>query len=380
MSHTLDKDPSAKEKQPSETTCQTCCKCLNHPKTDGQHRMKRLKTLRDRRQMRSGGKNAAKTKSHHHHCCRQARIDTAHSCNCCHGGCNPTRDPLFAKVVPAAQEPSIITDHRLIGHHGLFNHEVKSVDIERLLSEQRKMDNTQEKTHKENPNLSHPSPPSCGNAFVDDEAAENLPFEDKKEPSSDTSADCHEIQEKISRGSDLTPAQRPHQQRHRSPDSYRSIFSSKHSFLDVVISTDKKKVHSVTREKDKESPLSLTLHDVETPVTPENKAPAAPQTHTCGVSPSSPPLSSFGSQHRGEDPACVSFITATAARLCDSLQLPRLWRRDLLAESRERLLMVLRARRGPWLQENLLTEQQHVSFGLESTMTDGDEVLSAVVD
>uniref|UniRef100_A0A3Q3CBZ0 Uncharacterized protein n=1 Tax=Haplochromis burtoni TaxID=8153 RepID=A0A3Q3CBZ0_HAPBU len=58
-------------------------------------------------------------------------------------GCNESRlvrNPPFPSVVRSVQEPSIITDGRLTGHHGLFNHEVKSIDFERLLSEQPKLE------------------------------------------------------------------------------------------------------------------------------------------------------------------------------------------------------------------------------------------------
>ncbi|KAJ0065894.1 hypothetical protein NL108_000128, partial [Boleophthalmus pectinirostris] len=59
-------------------------------------------------------------------------------------------------------EPSVITDRRLIGHHGLFNHEVKSIDIERLLSEQRKHDRCEKLQQKSNTEFANPSTKETG--------------------------------------------------------------------------------------------------------------------------------------------------------------------------------------------------------------------------
>ncbi|XP_029600740.1 uncharacterized protein LOC115183903 [Salmo trutta] len=74
------------------------------------------------------------------------RLKTHKEKDPCHGCCQssscppPRRDALLARVFPTGLLPSIITNNRLIGHHGLFNHEVKSIDFERLLSEQRKLE------------------------------------------------------------------------------------------------------------------------------------------------------------------------------------------------------------------------------------------------
>uniref|UniRef100_A0A3B4ZAN2 Uncharacterized protein n=1 Tax=Stegastes partitus TaxID=144197 RepID=A0A3B4ZAN2_9TELE len=103
--------------------------------------MKRLKTRRERSLVRGGWKETSNTKSHRHHHRHQSSKDMAHFHNCCHSSCHcpSVKETQFPSVAPAAAGPSIITDSRLIGHHGLFNHEVKSIDIERLLSEQRKL-------------------------------------------------------------------------------------------------------------------------------------------------------------------------------------------------------------------------------------------------
>uniref|UniRef100_A0A3B3QC29 Uncharacterized protein n=1 Tax=Paramormyrops kingsleyae TaxID=1676925 RepID=A0A3B3QC29_9TELE len=48
-----------------------------------------------------------------------------------------SREPLSGRTF-SKQEPCIITDSRLIGHRGLFSHEVKSINIVRLLTDQSK--------------------------------------------------------------------------------------------------------------------------------------------------------------------------------------------------------------------------------------------------
>uniref|UniRef100_A0A3P8SNH1 Uncharacterized protein n=1 Tax=Amphiprion percula TaxID=161767 RepID=A0A3P8SNH1_AMPPE len=104
---------------------------------DEKQKMKRLKTRKERSLMRGGWKETSNTKSHHHYCSRQC------------------------SVAPAVLEPSIITDRRLIGHQGLFNYEVKSIDIERLLSEQRKLKQSGQHVKEKYKASSHLSSSSC---------------------------------------------------------------------------------------------------------------------------------------------------------------------------------------------------------------------------
>ncbi|XP_031144294.1 uncharacterized protein si:dkey-250k15.4 [Sander lucioperca] len=364
------------------------CTCLNHDSmTDGQHKMKRLKSRKERSQMRGGKKEASTSKSHHHHCRRQSSKDMAHFQNGCHSSCHcpSRRDAPFPNIIPAAQEPSIITDGRLIGHHGLFNHEVKSIDIERLLSEQRKR-GTQ--VHEKNNATSHPSSashipsPLSINALLGEDTDEVLPIEKAK-----AHDDCRKKEKKISQGMDVTPVQRSQQQPDLSPDSVKSISSAKHSSLDAVI-VKSKKTNPVMSEKGRESQLTPTVvrENVKTlnrkvkgnvistlEHTPKNKESLAHQTRARGLSPSSPQPSSSPTadssdiQNRRRDPDCVSKSVSTlAAGLCDCLQFPLL-RRNLVAESREVLLKALRERHGPRLQENLIEVQRCISFGADPT-------------
>ncbi|KAJ8388827.1 hypothetical protein AAFF_G00125830 [Aldrovandia affinis] len=94
-------------------------------------KMKRLKTRKERSQMREGRGQKHIDPHCFHQCRRENKLDCYHSCS--HS--RPLRPPSKENVLTMAehgQEPCIITDGRLIGHRGLFNHEVKSVDIERL--------------------------------------------------------------------------------------------------------------------------------------------------------------------------------------------------------------------------------------------------------
>ncbi|XP_069041531.1 proline-rich protein 19 isoform X1 [Lepisosteus oculatus] len=65
---------------------------------------------------------------------RDRRGGRGHACACCRS-CRgpPPRETVFARTLPR-RDPLVITEHRLIGHRGLFNREVKSLDIDRLLA------------------------------------------------------------------------------------------------------------------------------------------------------------------------------------------------------------------------------------------------------
>lgn len=353
--------------------------------------------------MRGGGKEPSKTKSHHHYC-RQSSKDMAHFHNCCH--CTSRRDAPFLNVVPAAQEPSIITDNRLIGHQGLFNHEVKSVDIERFLTEQRKLEKGGKQVQKKinatshPPSTSHiPSPLSSNDLFAGD-TDDVVPFEKKADLATKGHYDCKEKAKKIlqsdSQGSDVTPGQRPQQQLDLSSGSYKSNFLCKPSSIEVVIMRSKK-ANSVMSEKDvsqltptcerenvktmskkvKGQMLSTLEH------TPTNQELPVYQTQAHGLSPSPLQLSSsptagasgnFDIQYRRKYLDCVSkSVSAVAARLCCNLQFPLLRKRNLLSESREVLLKALQERHGPRLQENLLDMQRCLSFGTDRARTVQDQ-------
>lgn len=167
-------------------TSKCMCSSCHNQSTDSQHgqkhKVKRLKTHRERNHTTQGcvGRGL-KIKMQHHRLHHNHKVKD-HCQGCCQSFTRPSQrqDASFAQVLHFTQEPSIITDHRLIGHHGLFNHEVKSIDIERLLSEQRKLDKFgHHGKQKKNciailsPALNSPSRPSslglnCNTGEVDD--------------------------------------------------------------------------------------------------------------------------------------------------------------------------------------------------------------------
>lgn len=429
MSHVCGRTSSGKEKifgvfNKRLKTDKHCCSmnrfpaasiCLHHhSRRDGKHKIKRLKSRKERCQMRGGGKEASKSKSHHHHCRCQTSKDMAHFHNCCHSGyhCPSKRDAPFPSAVPAAQEPSVITDSRLIGHQGLFNREVKSNDIERLLSKRRKLEKSGQQVQEKSNATSCPSSTSpvsssfSTNDLLGAATDEVVPFEKKADPSTNAHNNCWEREKKISQGSDLTPGQRPQQQLDLSSGSVKSLSSSKHSSLDVVI-IKSIKTNPVMSEKGGEAQLSPTVdrenvktlkkkgkaHMISTlEHIPKTQESPVHQTHAHGFSSSPLQLSSshtadsFDIQHRGKDSDCVSkSVSAVAAGLCHCLHFPVLRRRSLVAESREVLLKALQERHGPQLQENLLEVQRCLRFGNDSpkevqdqdqTRIDKDELLT----
>ncbi|XP_073341967.1 proline-rich protein 19 [Pagrus major] len=338
----------------SVNTSTADCKCFNpHSTTDGQHKMKRLKSRKERSQMRGGGKEASKFKSYHHHCRRQTSKDMVHRHNCCHSSsyCPSRRDARFPNVVPTSQEPSIITDSRLIGHQGLFNHEVKSIDIERLLSKQKK---------DSNPSLtSHIPSPLSTNDLLGADTGEVMPSENKAGPATKANDDCLEKEKKFSQGSDLTPGQRPKQKLGISSGSFKTINSSKQ--LAPTVNTENVNALNKKEEGHMVSTLEHTPKNSESPV-------HQTQAHHVCQSPvqlsSSPTADSFDIQHRRLDPDSVfKSVSAVAASLCDCLQFPLLTGRSLVTECREALLKALQERHGPHLKGNLLKVQRCLSFG-----------------
>lgn len=397
-----------------KTTHKNCCsvnkvtadyKC----KTDRQHKRKRLKSRKERVQMRGGGREASKSVSHHSHCHCQTRKDTAHYHNCCHSGylCPSRRDALFPKVVPAAQEPSIITESRLTGHQGLFNREVKSIDIERLLSEQKKLKRSGQQAqgksgHSQPSSTSGIPSPFTTIDLLGADTDEVIQCQNDAGFATKAHNDCQEKQKKISQGSDLTPGQRPQQQRDLSSGSMESISSSKHSSPDLVIIKSGK----TKSDEDREAKLTPTVgiknetktlhkkvkgHMISMEKTPKIQDSPVLRTQAHGLSPSPVQLSSshtahsFDIQHRRQDSDNISVsVSAVAAGLCDCLLFPLLKRRSLVAESRGVLLEALQKRHGNQFQENLLKVQQCLSFGPDPrnevqdqvpTMEDVDEIL-----
>lgn len=426
MNHACCRTSSDKEEvslnRQSKTTDKNCCppnritgdsnQSVNCRKTHGHFKMKRLKSHRERNQLRCCGKKASKSKSHPHHCHQPASKDLAHLHMCCHSSCHcpSRRDAPLPNVVSAAQEPSIITDSRLIGHQGLFSREVKSIDIERLLSKQRKLEKSEQEMQSRKNASSCPSVSCIPSPFCSNDCLEvdgSVPFERKTDSTEKNPHNYFEEEKQNSHTSDthLTPGQRPQQQLDLLFGRCKSAASSKDSSLNVVvIETRKTKLDmsrkgrkseqssNVDKEPFKKFNEKVKEHFTSSPE-PTPKSPKSPihNTRVLSLSPSPAKISSskapdtFDKLHRRQDPDCVSqSISAVAARLCNSLQFPSLRRRDLAAESRGVLLKALRERHGPHLQENLLQVQRCFSCSpadkaqdQETSSTDADEFLQS---
>ncbi|XP_047454142.1 uncharacterized protein si:dkey-250k15.4 [Mugil cephalus] len=389
---------SHKHSKTSDKICcsMSCCtahsKCCPSANRDMQHKTKRLKTRKERSQMRDGGKDISRTKTYRQ-CCRRSSRDMPRVHKCCHSSCCfPSKSETpFLSVVPVAQEPSIITDSRLIGHHGLFNHEVKSVDIERLLSEQKELEQSGQQAKKnKNNSTSHPSAAFLIPAALSSDGLLDVdvvpPCKNKTDPATNTHDNSQEKERKelSCQGSNITPRQSPQQQFELPSGSLKNMFSSKHRSLSVVTT---KTANSVAFEESRES--LVTRNDAKAlkkrvkkhttlERTPKNPEPPVHLTQTDDLDPlqrsCSPTSDSDDTQHRRQDPAYVSkAISTVAARLCESLQFPYLRRRNLVSEGREVLVKKLRERHGPWLQENLLEVQRGLIFDRDPTQAAQDQ-------
>ncbi|CAL8340425.1 unnamed protein product [Gadus morhua 'NCC'] len=326
------------------------------------YKMKRLRTRKERNQVRGSGAEASNIKSHHHHQHHRNHISSkdkqqSNSCGKTIAHCPQRKEARFARLFPSAQEPSVITTNRLIGHQGLFNHEVKSIDIERLLSEQRKQGRQRQTGLQENnldaicpvPNSPPSSPCSSSEAQLANSSEGVLIARDSDVAlhQEKTSVDCHSN----TYGSDITPGQRSQipgisAEKENQPPTSSQSYSLKHkSKKNKAVMSIMERETSPTRVKGNVRP---ELEKVNTQV----KAPTAKnQTLAWKRSPDSP--------HQ----LWHNAISAVAGRLCHSLklQLPR--RRDVLAESREVLLLAIQERHGPLFQEHLLGVQRRLSFG-----------------
>ncbi|XP_029137679.2 uncharacterized protein si:dkey-250k15.4 [Labrus bergylta] len=391
MSHMCGRSLSDKDRilhffnKQSKATDKNCClvngstagyKSLHHnSKTDGQHRIKRLKSRKERCKMKGGGKEAPKSKSHHLHCRLQSSRDiTYFHDRCCHSSCHCSsrRDAAFPNVVPVAQEPSIITDSRLIGHHGLFNHEVKSINIERLLSKQRKMEKSGQQVHENNytarPSSTSPNlTPLSNKDMLDAEPDEVLTLDREADFAIKAHNNIQEKENKMNQGSNFTPGQKTNPvmtekgiEPQLTPTDYRE---------NVTKLNKKVKAHMISTLEQTPKDQEFVFHGKQ--LAGASRSPLKfSSSHT---------VDSLDSQQRQSDPCFVSeSVSAVAASLCGCVQFPLLKKRNLVAESREVLLKALQERHGLQLQENLFRLQRCLSFGSDHTKEVQDQELTMI--
>lgn len=101
-------------------------------------KMKRLKTIKQRNQIHEQRTN--RSNQRHPHCERGSKdkgpCSGCQDCQCSRSLKFSRTEKPIAKPFPS-QKPSIITEGRLTSIRGLFSHEVRSVDIERLVKEKK---------------------------------------------------------------------------------------------------------------------------------------------------------------------------------------------------------------------------------------------------
>ncbi|XP_058865009.1 uncharacterized protein LOC131707015 isoform X2 [Acipenser ruthenus] len=140
------------------------------------HKVKRRKTRKERSQGKAGRSVIDKHLTNSRKCRQRSRRASD----------APAKESIISKL-SHKPEPSVITQSRLTQlscHLGLFNREVKSVDIERLLSEQKKSRRTELETEDRDqqrtgaPALQQPSPPEIrADPHPDPEAPDSSPWE-----------------------------------------------------------------------------------------------------------------------------------------------------------------------------------------------------------
>lgn len=338
-------------------------------------KLKRLKSHRERNQIRGCGKKDPKFCSQHQQCHHLSSKDMTHFHSCCHH--SSRRNAPSSSTVAVTKEPSVITENRLIGHQGLFNHEVKSIDIERLLSEQRKM----EKSKLEETNTPQWSSASHGCMAGD---TEKLVLFGHKEFGASKSHDelCDKEKGKI-KGLAPTLEDRPHQVLSEpSSESCKSPFSANHSNQIKVRTVKIRKAQHLTSVRDRETKLLSTAQREETKTsdrnanetvsseecTPKNQECPGLHSQPYSLSPVEPPRSrSAGNvdlHHTSREPDCsvAQSVGTLAAALCHRLKFPFLKQRSLVEESRQVLLNTLQERDGPQVQENLLQGRSCYNF------------------
>ncbi|XP_011604240.2 proline-rich protein 19 isoform X2 [Takifugu rubripes] len=338
-------------------------------------KLKRLKSHRERNRIRGCGKKAPKFCSPHRQCRHRSSKDMAYFHSCCHH--SSRRNAPSSCTAAVTKEPSVITESRLIGHQGLFNHEVKSIDIERLLSEQRKM----ERSKLAESTAPHWSSASRGSMAGD---TEKLVLFEHKDVGASKSHDelCDKEKGKSQR---LAPTleDRPHQvPPEPSSESCKSPSSANHSDQVKVRRVKLRQAQHLTSVKDRETQLLSTAQRQETKTsdrnanetvsseecTPKNQECAGLHSQTYSLSPVRPPSSRSAENvdlhHTSGEPGCsvAPSVGTLAAALCHRLKFPFLKQRSLVEESRQVLLNALQERDGPQVQENLLQGWTCYSF------------------
>lgn len=148
-------------------------------------KMKRLKTIKQRNQIREMITN--RSNQRHQHCARGSKDKGPCSgCQDCQCSLNFSRTEKPIAKPFLSQKPSIITEGRLTSIRGLFSHEVRSVDIERLVKERKDKKNNIKEGQVAASNSSSPSgliphsPPPAVISEISEEGISACPNKNQK--------------------------------------------------------------------------------------------------------------------------------------------------------------------------------------------------------
>ncbi|XP_054903901.1 uncharacterized protein LOC129371361 [Poeciliopsis prolifica] len=392
MSHECGRSSSEKNylyNNQSKATDKKCCataltgdsKYSNHER-DKRHKTKRLRTRKERCQMRADRRDTSKHKSHHHHCFSQSKKKNPFYSNN-HHSCHSATRKNTQILSTVSQEPSIITESRLLGHHGLFNHEVKSINIERVLSEQSKLEQSEEKTNDNNntPYLSStPHNPIVLSSYGLLGADTDVPDKKKAKTGSKTNDDSQDIEmtnlQFSNPGADITSSQRLHQQLPSSCESLKSTNQSKSRFkttktkhTESCMSGMDKALHPKPLDtKDKIKTVNKTINEDQDSSSQTDYLVSSPL-HVTSVS-----ADNFDQQNLHQDPNNVWKTTHEVAELLSEwLHLPVPNRRNLSSKTREVLLKTLQERHGPHLQANLQEMQRSLRFHKDPSQVSNEQ-------
>ncbi|XP_014908309.1 proline-rich protein 19 [Poecilia latipinna] len=384
MSHVCGRSSSEKKysyKNQSKAADKKCCcvttltgdsKYFIHGR-DKQHKIKRLRTRKERCQMRADKRETSKNKSHHHHCFSQSKKNLIFYPNNHHNCHLPTRkNAQILSTVAVTQEPSIITESRLLGHHGLFNHEVKSINIERVLSEQSKLEESEEKTNEETNDTPYLSSTPSNLILLSSDgllgADADVPVKKKAKTSTKTHDDSQDIEmtnlQFSNPGAD-TSGQRLQQQLPSSCESFKSTDQSKKRFQTTktkhtdssMSGMDKALQPKPLDTRDKIKTVNKTINGDQDSSSETDYLVSSPR-HVASLS-----ADNFDQQNLHQDPEHVWKTThEVAEHLSEWLHFPVPHRRDLSSETREVLLKALQERHGPHLQANLQEMQRTLRF------------------
>lgn len=168
--HNLSKTSSERHSSTAKSSCHTANAvhtskpvCSSSMRTDvlcnSSHKARRLKSRKERNQNRGLERNRYHPGSQHS---RREGGEKAHHPLAC-----SRKERAFAKpFIP--QKPSIITEGRLTSNRGIFSHEIRSIDIERLVSEQIKREEQRKEQRKQYMmHITSPLPPSIPDSDPD---------------------------------------------------------------------------------------------------------------------------------------------------------------------------------------------------------------------